>query len=256
MQKDLNEVVLTGLLKPRVSEDRKIVGGRICTAPSEEQGTGQQATSWHTLVAVTEEAKQSIRAWVPAGAMACVKGRFRRREYQVDGQTRYANEILLFDPVATPANTARQSTIRIEGHLGTKPDIRYTAKGLAVITLSVATNHSRKDRHAPTGWVKETIWHRALLFGDEARKKVAALTKGSRVSLSGELTYRSRQKSGDGVVAEILVKQLSVPGRQINASTQEGREPRAVANEPLPVEQAALLTTTKAPLTYAVGEQF
>ena len=256
MQKDLNEVVLTGFLKPRVSEDRKIVGGRICTAPSDEQGAGQQVTSWHTLVAVTEEAKQSIRAWVPAGAMACVKGRFRRREYQVDGQTRYANEILLFDSIAAPANTARQSTIRIEGHLGTKPDIRYTAKGLAVITLSVATNHSRKDRHAPTGWVKETVWHRALLFGDEARKKVATLTKGSRVSLSGELTYRSRQKSGDGVVAEILVKQLSVPGRQINASTQEGREPRAVAKDPFPMEQPALLTTTKAPLTYAVGEQF
>jgi len=237
MQKDLNEVVLTGFLKPHVSEDRKIVGGRICTVPSDEQGAGQQVTSWHNLVAVTEEAKQSIRAWVPAGAMACVKGRFRRREYQIDGQTRYANEILLFDPIAAPANTARQSTIRIEGPLGTKPDIR-------------------KDRHAPTGWIKETVWHRALLFGDEARKKVDTLTKGSRVSLSGELTYRPRQKSEDGVVAEILVKQLSVPGRLSSASTHQGREHQAVAKDPFPMEQAALLTPTKAPLTYAVGEQF
>jgi single-stranded DNA-binding protein len=101
--------------------------------------------------------------------------------------------------------------------------------------------------------VKETVWHRALLFGDEARKKVETLTKGSFVSLSGELTYRPRRRSEDGAVAEILVKQLTQPGI---TATQKGRAGAHSTGFDPPAAQSALLTASNAPLTYAPGEHF
>jgi len=253
MRKDLNEVVLTGDFQPHVSDDGRHVGGRLSTAEHSQADSPDTKQCWHTLVAVTGAAKESIRHWNPAVPLACAKGRFRRREYLVEGQPRYVNEILLFDPVTVPASAVCRAEIRLEGHLGTRPDIRYTAKGLAVITLSVATNHSRRDRNTPAGWIKETVWHRALLFGDEARKKVETLTKGSFVSLSGELTYRPRRRSEDGAVAEILVKQLTLPGI---AATQKGRAGAHSTGFDPHAAQPPLLTAANAPLTYAPGEHF
>ena len=50
------------------------------------------------------------------------------------------------------------------GNLGNDPEIRYTANGGAVATLSLATSEQWKDRQ--TGETKEkTEWHRVVIFG-------------------------------------------------------------------------------------------
>lgn len=254
-RKDVNEVVLMGYFKPRLSDDGRQVGGRLCTSARMTEDQPEAKQCWHSIVAVTEAAKDSIRRWNPPSRLALVKGRFRRRESLVEGKLRYAHEILVFEPILVPGSSTRQSEITIEGHLGAKPDVRYTPKGLAVITLSVATNSSRKDSTAPSGWVKETTWHHALLFGEEARKKVEGLTKGSFVSLQGELTYRPRKKVEDGVVAEILVKALSFQGREVIAPPQE-EEDLARPFEIPQSAQPALFPESDRPLTYSMSEHF
>lgn len=253
-RKDVNEVVLTGYFKPRLSEDGSQVGGRLCTSERQQEGQPDAVQFWHTIVPMTKAAKDSIRQWKPPIPLACVKGRFRRREYLAEGKLRYANEIVVFDPITVPASTTRRAEIHVEGHLGAKPDVRYTSKGMAVITLSVATNSSRKDSAAPGGWVKETTWHNALLFGEEARKKVEGLVKGSFVCIEGELTYRPRKKREDGLIAEILVRALSSQGRDIIAPPQED-----VLGRPFELPQSAqpaLFPPSATPLTYAAGERF
>ena len=112
MHKDINEVILTGNLTPRVSTDGKQVGGQLCSSEPESGDVGQQHQVWHTLVPVTPAARESIRSWGTNGAMACVKGRFQRREYQVGGQTRYANEILVFEPVVAASSSTRRAGTR------------------------------------------------------------------------------------------------------------------------------------------------
>lgn len=253
-RKDVNEVVLSGYFKPRLSEDGSQVGGRLCTSERQQEGQPDAVHFWHTIVPMTEAARESIRRWNPPIPLACVKGRFRRREYLSDGKLRYAHEILVFDPITIPASTIRRAEIHLEGHLGAKPDVRYTPKGLAVITLSVATNHSRKDSTAPTGWVKETTWHHALLFGEEKRKLVGGLTKGSFISVRGELTYRPRKKREDGLIAEILVRALSSQGRDIIAPPREEDD----LGRPFELPQSAqpaLFPPSQTPLTYAAGER-
>lgn len=256
MHRDINEVILTGNLTPCVSADGKQVGGRLCSSEPESEGAGRQQQVWHTLEPVTPAARESIRSWGTNGSLACVKGRFQRREYQADGQTRYANEILVYEPVVIASSSTRRAEIQVEGRLGTNPDIRYTKKGLAVITLSVATNSFRKDERAPDGWAKQTVWHRAILFGDTAREKVSSLLRGDHIRLVGELTYRLRKNREDGAVAEILVKSLSSQGTPMIAP--QGAESKQVlaVNGATTAGQQSLYSEVKPPLPYAAGSVF
>ena len=256
-RKDVNEVVLSGYFKPRISDDGRQVGGRLSTTEPAKAGEPEKLVQcWHTIVAMTDAARESIRRWNPPVPLAAVKGRFRRREYLVEGKLRYANEILVFDPITVPGSTTRQSLIHVEGHLGAKPDLRYTFRGMAVITLSVATNHSRKDNRATDGWVKETVWHHALLFGEEARKKVETLVKGSFVSLKGELTYRPRKKKEDGFIAEILVKGLSFQGRPVIAPPPQDEDDLGRPFELPQSVQPTLFPAADRSLTVIAGASF
>ena len=50
------------------------------------------------------------------------------------------------------------------GNLGNDPEVRYTASGAAITTISVATSESWKDKQ--TGEQQErTEWHRVKFFG-------------------------------------------------------------------------------------------
>lgn len=76
------------------------------------------------------------------------------------------------------------------GHLGRAPDVRSTQAGKKVVTLSVATSESWKDRE--TGERQEkTEWHRVVVFNEHlvglAEKY---LRKGSRLYLEGQLQTR------------------------------------------------------------------
>lgn len=75
------------------------------------------------------------------------------------------------------------------GRLGQDPDVRFTADGTTVATLSLATTTSWKDKQ--TGERKEkAIWHRCVMFGAKAEVAQNHFKKGMRLYIEGETQHK------------------------------------------------------------------
>lgn len=76
------------------------------------------------------------------------------------------------------------------GRLGQEPEIRSTASGQQVCTLSIATSESwTKDGNRE----ERTEWHRVVLWGRQAELAHKYLKKGRLVYIEGKLQTRSWQ---------------------------------------------------------------
>jgi len=114
------------------------------------------------------------------------------------------------------------------GRLGQNPDVRYTAGGTAVTTISVATSESWKDRN--TGQQQErTEWHRVVFFGRLAEVAGEYLGKGSQVYVEGSLrTNKYTDKNGieryaTDINASVLQMLGSASGGRVNAQNPNGQ---------------------------------
>ncbi len=97
------------------------------------------------------------------------------------------------------------------GRLGNEPDVRYTAAGLAIATISLATNSSTKDRQ--TGeWRDETEWHRVIFFDRLAEVVKQYLHKGSQIYVEGRLrTNKWQDQNGqDRYTTEIVAREMQM----------------------------------------------
>ena len=74
------------------------------------------------------------------------------------------------------------------GHLGTKPEGRYTQQGQATATLTLATNESWVGKDGKT--TEHTEWHRLIVWGKLAEFSIEYLYKGQLVSIEGSLRTR------------------------------------------------------------------
>lgn len=82
------------------------------------------------------------------------------------------------------------------GRLGNDPDVRYTASGSAVTTISIATSESWKDK-ATGQQQSRTEWHKCVFFGRLAEIAGQYLKKGSQVYVEGSLrTNKYTDKNG------------------------------------------------------------
>ncbi|EKN3726628.1 TPA: single-stranded DNA-binding protein [Yersinia enterocolitica] len=92
------------------------------------------------------------------------------------------------------------------GNLGQDPEVRYMPNGGAVVSITLATSESWRDK--ATGEQKEkTEWHRIVLFGKLAEVAGEYLRKGSQVYIEGALQTRKWQdQSGqDRYTTEVVV---------------------------------------------------
>jgi len=92
------------------------------------------------------------------------------------------------------------------GNLGQAPELRYSAKGSGIATLSVATSEYWKQKD--TGQTQEkTEWHRVVIFGKLAEIAGEYLVKGAQVYIEGKLQTRKWQdKQGqDKYSTEVVV---------------------------------------------------
>ena len=119
------------------------------------------------------------------------------------------------------------------GNLGADPEVRYTANGNAVTTISVATSRSYKKRDSEE-WVEETEWHRVVVFGRSAETVSHYLTKGSQVYLEGRLQTR-KYEDKDGIErwsTEIVANDVQfLSGRGGEGEVRSG-EPSVKASSP------------------------
>lgn len=101
--------------------------------------------------------------------------------------------------------------VTLVGNLGNDPEITYTAGGMCIATLSIATTSSRKDKD---GNVEEkTEWHRCKAFGKLGEICGEYLTKGRQVYVEGKLVYGSYEKEGvKHYTTDILLDQMQMLG--------------------------------------------
>ena len=92
------------------------------------------------------------------------------------------------------------------GNLGNDPDVRTTASGSVVASLSVATSESWTDKNTGQRQTK-TEWHRVVMFGKTAEIAQQYLRKGSKVYIEGKLQTRkwTNQQGQEQHSTEIVV---------------------------------------------------
>lgn len=132
------------------------------------------------------------------------------------------------------------------GRLGQK-DVRSTPNGMQVVSYSIATTKSLKDRE--TGeWKENTEWHRCVSFNKTAEHIGMNVEPGDLLFLEGELRTRKWQtQSGeDRYTTEIVVndfprklpKYFSRNGSQQAAPTpQPQQQAHASPSQPGHLEQ-------------------
>ena len=110
------------------------------------------------------------------------------------------------------------------GNLGQDPEVKFTAGGAAVTTLSIATSDSWKDKDS--GMDKErTEWHRVVLWRRLAEIAGEYLKKGSKVYIEGQLQTRKWEQEGQTrYTTEIIARDIQFLDSRgsANASNQEG----------------------------------
>ncbi len=86
-------------------------------------------------------------------------------------------------------NMTNINTVTLTGNMGSEAKIIETAEK-PFATFSLATTGSYKDENDE--WQqKETIWHNILVFNPRVIEQVKNLKKGSRLEISGSISYRS-----------------------------------------------------------------
>jgi len=113
------------------------------------------------------------------------------------------------------------------GNLGQDPEIKYTAGGAAVTTLSIATSDSWKDKDS--GMDQErTEWHRVVLWRRLAEIAGEYLKKGSKVYIEGQLQTRKWEQEGQTrYTTEVIARDmqfLDSKGSSSVSSDQKGSE--------------------------------
>lgn len=107
------------------------------------------------------------------------------------------------------------------GHLGKDPELRRTNSGNPVVSFSLATSESWRDKQ--TGERREkTEWHNIVIFNEHLAKIAEQyLKKGSKVYLEGKLQTRKwqDQSGADRWTTEIV---LAAFGGQILLLDRKG----------------------------------
>ncbi|MFH1446373.1 MAG: single-stranded DNA-binding protein [Chloroflexota bacterium] len=83
--------------------------------------------------------------------------------------------------------------IIIVGNLGRDPEMRYSPSGQAVTNFSVASNRQYKGNDGQQ--VKQTIWFRISVWGNQAEACNQYLKKGSKVLVEGRMNPDSETGS-------------------------------------------------------------
>ncbi len=97
------------------------------------------------------------------------------------------------------------------GNLGNDPEIRYTQKGTAVATFSVATTEKWKDAEGVQQ--EHTDWHRIVAWRGLAEICGDHLKKGSKVYIEGKMQTRKWEENGiTRYTTEIIAKSMEMLG--------------------------------------------
>ena len=140
---------------------------------------------------------------------------------------------------------ASVNKVILVGNLGRDPEMRYMPSGDALVSFSVATTDSWKDKNGQKQ--ERTEWHRISMFGKLAEIAGEYLKKGSSVYLEGRLQTRKWQdKDGnERQTTEVVADRMQMLGGRGGAGggdydgmNDEAPPSRAPAASAAPRQQA------------------
>ncbi len=114
------------------------------------------------------------------------------------------------------------------GNLGNDPEVKYTAGGMAICTLSLATTSVRKDKEGQQ--VEKTEWHRVKLFGKLGEIAGEYLKKGRQAYIEGRIEYGMYEKEGvKHYTTDIIADEMQMLGSGDGESKPQRSTPKPSA---------------------------
>ena len=111
------------------------------------------------------------------------------------------------------------------GNVGQDPEVKYTANGVPVAKVSLATNERFKDKN--DAWQDKTEWHSVVAWQRLAELLGEYVRKGSRLYVEGKLqtsSWEDRQNGGKKYRTEIVAREIVLLGSRDNG--QDDRDKR------------------------------
>lgn len=132
------------------------------------------------------------------------------------------------------------------GNVGKDPEIKYTASGTAVCSISIATSRAWKDKN--TGEKQEeTEWHRVVLYERLAEIVGEYVHKGDPIYVEARSKTRKWEKNGvDMYTTEFIVENLQLLGgkSERQAPRQEAPQRQTPDRQQRPAQRQAATTGT------------
>jgi single-strand DNA-binding protein len=122
------------------------------------------------------------------------------------------------------------------GNVGRDPEVKYTASGVPVPKVNLATNERFKDRNDQ--WQDRTEWHSVVAWQRLAEIAGEYVRKGSKLYVEGKLqtsTWEDRQNGEKKYRTEIVARDIVLLGSRDNGHEGKGEIPsRQSSPEPTP----------------------
>ena len=111
------------------------------------------------------------------------------------------------------------------GNLGQDPEVRYTAGGVPIANISIATSNSWKDKNSGE-MVEQTEWHKIVFFNRLAEIVEQYLKKGSKIYVEGQLRTSSWEDKNTGEKKyriEIVAREMQMltPKGELSQQSQD-----------------------------------
>ena len=120
------------------------------------------------------------------------------------------------------------------GNLGADPEMRYTAGGDAVASISIATSSSWNDKQSGEKREK-TEWHRVVFFRRLAEVVGEYMKKGSSIYVEGQLQTNSYEDKNTGerkFSTQIVAREMQMLGSRNNVDGQQEPSQEMQSQEP------------------------
>ena len=114
----------------------------------------------------------------------------------------------------------------IIGRLGRDPELKYSAGGLAICSMNIATDDSYFDSEGNK--VERTEWHKVSVFQRQAENCANYLAKGSLVYVEGSLKTQKwqDQQGNDRYTTQINATRVQFLDRKQQNEGQGGYQPQ------------------------------
>lgn len=126
------------------------------------------------------------------------------------------------------------NSVTLSGNLGADAEVRYTATGMAITSVSVAVRH-RKRKASGDGYEDEVDWVDVTIYGKRGESLQPYLHKGAKVAIVGHLRVGTWEKDGkrysrtevvaDGIELMTMPRERQQPVAQAAPAQQTPAQP-------------------------------